>query len=113
MARGRVWSGAQAKDRGLIDQLGGLQQAIAAAGARAGLDAGEHGVRYIEKQLSPFEKFVVDATRNALVQSVASHVGLPRALLPARVERDLAATLKLLQPGLRPIRAVAYCFCEP
>jgi protease-4 len=113
VARGRVWSGAQAKERGLIDQLGGLQQAIAAAGARANLDAGEHGVTYIEKELSPFEKFVVDATRNALVKSVASELGLPRALLPARVERDLATTLTLLQPGNRPIRAVAYCFCEP
>jgi hypothetical protein len=90
-----------------------LEDAIAAAGARANLDAGEHGVTYIEKELSPFEKFVVDATRNALVKSIASELGLPRALLPARVERDLATTLTLLQPGNRPIRAVAYCFCEP
>ena len=37
VARGRVWSGKDAKDKGLVDQLGGLVQAIASAKARAGL----------------------------------------------------------------------------
>jgi protease-4 len=113
VARGRVWSGAQAKERGLIDQLGGLRDAIASAASRASLEADSFGVRYIEKELSPFEKFVVDATRNAMVRTATAELGLPRALLPARVERDLIETLRLLQPDQRPIRGVAYCFCEP
>lgn len=37
-ARGRVWTGADARDRGLVDELGGLQAAIAAACARIGVD---------------------------------------------------------------------------
>jgi protease IV len=37
IARGRVWTGAQAKDIGLVDQLGGLADAIAFAKARVGL----------------------------------------------------------------------------
>jgi len=37
VARGRVWSGAQAKDRGLIDQTGTLREAIDAAARIAGL----------------------------------------------------------------------------
>jgi protease-4 len=113
VARGRVWSGAQAKERGLIDQLGGLQQAITAAAERAKLAAGEHGVRYVEKQLSPFEQFVVDATRNSMMRSLAGELGLSRVLLPARIERELQQGLALLQPGSRKIRAIAYCFCEP
>jgi protease-4 len=113
VARGRVWSGAQAKERGLVDQLGGLREAIASAATRANLEADTHGVRYIEKELSPFEKFVVDATRNATVHALAAHVGVPRALLPERVQRDLEQTLRLMQPGNRPIKAIAYCFCEP
>jgi protease-4 len=113
VARGRVWSGAQAKERGLVDQLGGLRDAIASAASRAALEDDKFGVRYIEKELSPFEKFVVDATRNAMVRAATAELGLPRALLPARVERDLIDTLRLLQPNQRPIRGVAYCFCEP
>jgi protease-4 len=113
IARGRVWSGAQAKERGLVDQLGGLRDAIAAAAVRAELQDGDYGVKYIEKELSPFEKFVVDATRNARVSALVREIGVPRMLLPARIERDLEQTLRLLVPGNRPIRAVAYCFCEP
>jgi protease-4 len=113
IARGRVWSGAQAKERGLVDQLGGLRVAIAAAAVRAELQDGDYGVKYIEKELSPFEKFVVDATRNARVSALVREIGVPRMLLPARIERDLEQTLRLLVPGNRPIRAVAYCFCEP
>jgi protease-4 len=35
MAQGRVWTGRQAKDKGLVDELGGLAQAIAVAKNRA------------------------------------------------------------------------------
>lgn len=39
VARGRVWTGRQAKDVGLVDELGGLNRAIAAAKAGAGIAA--------------------------------------------------------------------------
>ena len=44
VARGRVWSGAQAMDRGLVDELGGLQQAIVDLG-RAVSSRGLHAKR--------------------------------------------------------------------
>ncbi|OPE53702.1 signal peptide peptidase SppA, partial [Mycolicibacterium diernhoferi] len=37
VARGRVWTGADALERGLVDELGGLQTAIVRAKIRAGL----------------------------------------------------------------------------
>jgi protease-4 len=39
IAQGRVWTGRQAKENGLVDQLGGLDQAIAIAKQRAKLPA--------------------------------------------------------------------------
>jgi protease-4 len=39
VARGRVWTGRQARDRGLVDRLGGLDVAIAAAKELAGIPA--------------------------------------------------------------------------
>jgi len=45
LADGRVYSGAQAKQLGLIDQFGGLQDAIELAARRAGLE-GEPAVYY-------------------------------------------------------------------
>lgn len=41
VARGRVWTGADAHDRGLVDELGGLRTAIRRAKLLAGLDAEE------------------------------------------------------------------------
>ena len=38
IARGRVWTGADAKDRGLVDELGGLRTAIDRAKVLAGFD---------------------------------------------------------------------------
>ena len=37
VAQGRVWTGSQALDHGLIDELGGLAEAVEAAGTLAGL----------------------------------------------------------------------------
>jgi protease-4 len=41
IARGRIWSGADARARGLVDRMGGLHDAIASARARAGIPEGE------------------------------------------------------------------------
>jgi len=56
IARGRVWTGAQARERGLVDELGGLFEAINAAKRLAGIPA-DQSVRlrrYPEVQ-SPWE----------------------------------------------------------
>jgi protease-4 len=37
IAQGRVWSGSRAKEIGLVDRIGGLDEAIAAAAAKAGI----------------------------------------------------------------------------
>jgi protease-4 len=41
VARGRVWAGQDARERGLVDTLGGLMEAVAAARRRAGVPASE------------------------------------------------------------------------
>ncbi len=55
IARGRVWTGAQAKSIGLVDQLGGLEEAIAKARELANIPTEEsvRFKRYPESQ-SPF-----------------------------------------------------------
>src|SRR5690606_502475 len=58
VARGRVWSGAQALERGLVDAMGGLSDAIADAASRVELQEGKYRVRYVEKEASPFAQFM-------------------------------------------------------
>ena len=56
LAQGRVWSGVHAKENGLIDELGGLDDAIAAAAEMAELDT--YGIRKYPKYKSDFERFM-------------------------------------------------------
>jgi protease-4 len=50
VARGRVWTGADARTHGLVDTLGGLQTAVSAASGRAGLDRESVQVRRFPRQ---------------------------------------------------------------
>jgi protease-4 len=52
LAQGRVWTGADAKAAGIVDELGGIDDAIAAAAGLAGLDDEEYDVRWMEQERS-------------------------------------------------------------
>ena len=58
IAQGRVWSGVDAKALGLVDELGSLDDAIAAAAEMAGLES--YGVRKYPNYKSDFELFMED-----------------------------------------------------
>ena len=56
IARGRVWTGAQARAIGLVDQLGGIEEAVAKAKQLAGIAAGtEVRFKRYPEAGSPFE----------------------------------------------------------
>ncbi len=56
IAGGRVWTGTQGKALGLVDQLGGLDDAIKLAGQSAKLKDGDYKVRYLPRQKDFLEK---------------------------------------------------------
>ena len=58
IAQGRVWSGVDAQALGLVDELGSLDDAIAAAADMVGLK--DYGVRKYPKYKSDFERFMED-----------------------------------------------------
>jgi protease IV len=110
IARGRVWSGKQALERGLIDKLGGLDAAVASAAKRAKLD--DFQVRYVEKSLGAFERFLLGFSESALAGTVSRlDISLPQWRVFA--DADLRRPLRLLQQTTSGKPAVfAYCFCE-
>ncbi len=111
IAQGRVWTGQQALDRGLIDELGGLREAVADAASRAKLGK-SYPVRYVEEPLGGFEQFLVGLNDSAMVQ-VAQAYGVH---LPAWVAQldTMAPELKLLRNAKAGHPNVyAYCFCSP
>ena len=111
IARGRVWSGAQAKERGLVDELGGLREAVAAAAesARIGKD---YQLRYVERPLGTLDRFLLGFSDSALARVVA-RLDLPWSHASLLADVDLRRPLRLLQQVRAGKPAVfAYCFCE-
>ncbi|WP_210490734.1 signal peptide peptidase SppA [Rufibacter aurantiacus] len=60
VASGRVWSGIEAKQRGLVDVMGGLDQAIAIAARKAKLKEGDYRLRTLPAQKSFMDNLFSD-----------------------------------------------------
>lgn len=56
IAQGRVWSGSNAIEIGLVDELGGIEQAIAYAAEKAGLES--YSIKEFPKQEDMFESLL-------------------------------------------------------
>jgi protease-4 len=108
IAEGRVWSGTDALDNGLVDKLGGLDDAVASAAAMAGLE--EYDVVYIEKDLEPFQQFLKDLTESAQVTlglKTETDVPAPQSVqLMRQIMKDLEPLTTLNDPNH------VYLICE-
>jgi protease IV len=114
VAQGRVWTGAQAQQRGLIDQLGSLNSAIASAARIAGLGE-EFAVTYVEPELKPWQAFLTQMGASAITAAGIEPPGQYLAMMPADIRygvwRDLRLLMQSREPGGRP-GVVAHCLCS-
>jgi protease-4 len=91
IARGRVWTGAQAKERRLVDHLGGFSTALARARAFARIGADERvNLKFYPTQKSPFEE--LRELFGASTETARAAVVLGAFLGDDRVEALLRAT---------------------
>ncbi|MEK6780442.1 MAG: signal peptide peptidase SppA [Bacteroidota bacterium] len=74
IASGRVWTGTQAKDNGLVDVLGGFDDAIALAAKKGGV-ADDYKVRYYPKQKNFLEKLMGDFEQNTKSNALKIELG--------------------------------------
>jgi protease-4 len=74
IASGRVWTGNQAKERGLVDVLGGLNTTIDLAAARIGAADDYHVVYYPTKK-PWFETIMEDLGNNVQIKILQSKLG--------------------------------------
>jgi protease-4 len=109
VAQGRVWSGVQAKDRGLIDQTGTLQQASDAAARIAGLGS-DYDVVYDERELSALEAFLIEMTSSVMVRFNPGMTGM-KALHNTLLEKVLA-DLEFLLRSNDTLTIAAHCLCD-
>jgi protease-4 len=110
IAQGRVWTGRQARERGLVDELGGLQPAVRAAASLAKLQDG-YRTSYVEAEPKGWYRVLASLPSAALRSAVAGLVLAPGSLLAestGQVRKDLAWLA--YAPGTRG--AYVHCLCE-
>jgi len=78
LARGRVWTGADALERGLVDRLGGLRTAVDSAARRAGLSADEVQVQALP-HANPLERLRLPDSSESTTTALPSSSGLSGA----------------------------------
>src|SRR5690606_12030127 len=109
VARGQVWSGVQARDRGLVDQQGSLQQAIDSAARIAGLGT-DYQVSYSDEEMSAFESFLLDMTGSGMARAGWSLQVPSWTRLPGL--EDLLADLRFLASSQGEFTQAAHCLCR-
>lgn len=119
VAQGRVWTGQQAQERGLVDQLGTLKQAVASAARQAGLGE-DYATSYVQPELSGFEKFVMQFSARAMGFAGLDRFVLSSKLNPLlqfipqtyqwRLMSELHRIDQATEAGQRGV--MAHCLCE-
>jgi protease IV len=115
VAQGRVWTGAQAKERGLVDTVGQFNDAVRSAATRAKL-GDKPRIVYIERDAGKFAQLV--SMLNAQVASIVgaqldARLGAVVGAAPALVHgavRDLGWVAEIAERR-KPFAAVVHCLC--
>ncbi len=106
IAQGRVWTGQDALDYGLVDKIGDFDDAVQLAADLANLET--YNTYWVEEPLSPAQQFFQD-----LVNQVQVHVGLDAsALLPEALQpmaKQVIQDTSLLQSFNDPKGQYAFC----
>ena len=111
MARGRVWSGEDAKALGLVDQIGGLGGAVSAAARLAKLAPGSYKLEEFAPELSWASKFISRFTGSIkLAAGLAAVPGVPGWAGQLLEHNQVTGLLRWLND---PRGMYAHCLCTP
>ena len=102
IAGGRIWAGYKALELGLVDKIGGLDEAVKSAAERAELE--DYVIKSYKKPMDPFEVFL-----DKLLDNIKININIdPRLKL---INKSLKKHQKLLESENKNI--LLYCFeCE-
>ncbi|EPR4991589.1 signal peptide peptidase SppA [Vibrio navarrensis] len=106
VAQGRVWTGFDALNHGLIDQIGDFDDAVAEAAKMANLES--YNLYWVEEPLSPTEQFIQEFMKQVSI-SLGFDVQslIPQSLLP--VAKQMEQQASLLQNFNDPKGYYAFC----
>ena len=108
LAQGRVWTGEQALERGLIDKTGTFQEAIEASARIAGL-GDNYRIDWIEPEKSALDEFFADYMA-AAVSTLNLTITLS-PVLPVPWLQSMLEDLQFIAAQQGKFTVTAHCLC--
>jgi protease-4 len=96
IAQGRIWTGATARQIGLVDELGDLEQAISAAARLADIE--DYSVWDVQPELS-MEEVVLRRLSEIVVNSLPTISNNPVARMTGMIRQEFGFLERLNDPG--------------
>jgi protease-4 len=99
IGQGRVWDGGTARQIGLVDQYGGIEDAIVWAAKQAELETGKWHVKYLGEEINPYESLIQSLVsggaqaRSAGGQDLFGMVAMRQQALAGQAAMDLQRLL--------------------
>lgn len=114
VGQGRVWTGLQAQERGLVDTIGSYGDALRSAARRAKL-GDDYRIAYFERDMTGVERFLEMFGASAATSiNIQVKLGLLPALTAnpavAQASKELA-WLSDLNVARNPFQAITHCMC--
>lgn len=106
VAQGRVWTGQDALEFGLVDKIGDFDDAVELAAELAKVE--QYNLYWVEEPLSPAQQFIQD-----FMNQVSAHLGIdPTAMLPQALQpvaQQVIQDTNMLQSFNDPKGQYAFC----
>ena len=111
IGQGRVWIGDAAQERRLVDKIGGIDQAIAAAAERAGLE--KYDVVELVDKKTPFERLISGMSSKVMAMTGLGEERSRRASALGKLVRNAEEQVEFFSEFNDPNAAYARCLaCE-
>lgn len=75
IAQGRVWDGGAARNLELVDQFGGMADAMRWAASQAGLDKGDWSARFLGNEVANYDSLIRQLITNAVAPASEARTG--------------------------------------
>lgn len=112
IGQGQVWTGMDALNNGLVDELGGLDDAIAAAAELAEISDEEFGIKNIDQELSPGEQMLIDLLGGAASMGIDVPGWAVQRSLVDDIKDSVAAKTSTILRFNDPKGVYSHCFCD-
>jgi protease-4 len=110
IAQGQVWTGVDALENGLVDQLGELDDAIEVAASLAEID--EYGIKHIEQELSDTQQLILDLIEASSLLGIDASAWVNQPTAIEAVVGKLAEQANAMLRFNDPQGVYSHCFCD-